>query len=194
MGSPSGFLLLLAGNLAVVRVSECLARGLSTIHLMADGVLQEVPRGVRKALEDAISHIKPPPFKVKPGFIAEVLGEPASKAADTCLDSLLNRGGLIVAESNSDIAAPTRGVLERSSVVLVSGWGRVYLFSGSVWRRAVEASMMGGVPWGVRTGDILSLARPERVFDIKLTTHGALDPEDGGVLAEAVLSMLEERV
>ncbi|GBF09505.1 conserved hypothetical protein [Aeropyrum pernix] len=191
---PAGFLLLLAGNLALVRISECLTRGLSTIHLIVDGILDAAPKGVREAVEEAASRLRPPPFKVKPGFIAEVLGQPASKAADTCLESLLGKEGLVVAESNSDVAAPTLGVLERSRVVLVSGWGRVYLYSGEVWRRAVEASMIGGVPWSVKTGEILELARPERVVDLKLTPHGELDPDDGGALAEAVLTILEKSV
>ncbi|MCE4604462.1 MAG: hypothetical protein F7B20_05810 [Aeropyrum sp.] len=161
---------ILGGRIVLLRITECL-RSISTLHLLIPDSLDGAPEGVVELVSRVAERVKPTPFKTTPSFVADILGEPSSEAADTCLNRLLSTSDVVVVESNSDVAAPTKMSMN-ASVVIVAGWGYAYLYEGDVWKKAVELKMLGGKPWSVKSQEILTLARPTKSFEIPVKTGG----------------------
>lgn len=178
--------LILGGRIVLLRVSECSSqRGFSSLHLLVGSSLVSVPGPIREAVERVSNRLEPRPFNVNPSFASEVLGRPAAEAADTCLSRALSRPRqVLVVESNSDVAAPTPGSLAAAGIVLVAGWGRIYVYGGDRWRKAVEVLQMAGLPWSVKTGEVVDLVSPERVFE------PPFPPGEGGPAVEELVDAI----
>ncbi|MCD6301590.1 MAG: ATPase, partial [Staphylothermus sp.] len=82
--------------------------------------------------------------------------------------SYLKEFNPLIIESFNDAAAPTYGSLMVNTVFIVSP-GKVLIYSGDRYRKAVEVYSYKGDPWSITTSNILDLlGSPMKAYDIPL--------------------------
>ncbi|MEM1934181.1 MAG: hypothetical protein QXN05_00640 [Acidilobaceae archaeon] len=141
---------------ALVRFTRCLGEEIETKHLINLTAYSRTSAGVREILNDLSAFLKPPPEPIAAKELAEVLEKDGSPTADSCLESLSERVEVIVAESNADIAVPTRGLM-RPDLALVVAHNVVAVISGARYAKAVELRMRQEKPWSVLTKEVIGL-------------------------------------
>ncbi len=157
-------------SLAALRVSDC--RG-SRVHLYEPRSLEAAPPSIASLVREALSAARPGPVPVRPGGLMEVVEGPAVEAADSCLRLLLSQAEVVVAESNSDVAAPTPLAARPDLVVAVSP-GRAAVYRGDRWALALQL-VASGRPHAAVTGEVARLVEPLKVVDLPIVG----DPLEG---------------
>lgn len=166
----------LDSRVVLLRVTECTGGSARSIHLLDEDTLSRAPAIMRDLISEALSAITPSPLSVARDGIEKVLSGPAVEAADSCLKPLLSRAEAVVAESNSDVAVPTRLTAEPDLVVVVSR-GVAAVYRGDRWRLALRV-LAPLRPWQLSTRDVVKLLEPAKVVDVPLATaQGTIPPE-----------------
>lgn len=158
----------LDSRIVLLRVTGCTGGSARSVHLLDEDSLSRAPASIRGLISEALEAINPSPLSVSREGIERILGEPAAEAADSCLKPLLSTAEAVVAESNSDVAVPTRSMAEPDLVVVVSR-GVAAVYQGDRWRLALMV-LAPIRPWQLSTRDVVKLLEPMKVLDIPVTT------------------------
>ncbi|MEM1872967.1 MAG: hypothetical protein QXS85_03970 [Acidilobaceae archaeon] len=161
-------------RMALARVTFCTMEAPASRHFFNQAACARTARSVREEVEEAAILLRPMPEHTTPRGLAELFENEGGAAADSCLDAVSEKAEVVVAESNSDIAAPTRRLASPDLVVLVAR-NVAALVNGLRYSKAVELRMRQGKPWTVSTREIASLLAPQRVVELPLKS----DPSEG---------------
>jgi predicted P-loop ATPase/GTPase len=146
-------------QISVVRIST----KSETKHYFIPSNVRRASHPLRRRIERLLKILRPSPIEAEE---AEYLLLTSKSAADECIEELNLRHELVVIESHSNVAAPTAASLN-SELVLVVAPGKLALFHGDEYRRAVGVLTELKEPWRITTEDVLQILKPIDVFDIE---------------------------
>ncbi|MCE4623330.1 MAG: hypothetical protein F7B11_01095 [Caldisphaeraceae archaeon] len=152
-----------SSRLALSRLTLC--RGeVKNLHLINENPLRRTTKNIEYEIYETTTYVENP-VKVDENYLVELLSGGATNEIDTCLNYLEERHEIIVIESNSDVASPTRRCLESDAVILASP-GFAMIIDGNRFRKAVEFLTSNGKPWVIKSGEVVPLTK--HVFSAEL--------------------------
>jgi len=176
--------------LVALRVSGCSGR---RVHLYEARTLDSLPPTLSGALRGVLPRLRPEPAPVKPGGLGGVVESLGVEAADSCLARLLGEADVVVAESNSDVAAPTP-LTARPDLVVAVAPGRAAVYRGDRWSLALQL-LASGRPHAAVVGEVARLVEPLRLVDLPLTGDAleGLPPDSLEPIVEEVKALRARR-
>ncbi len=175
-------------QVVVTRITRCVQGKHYTSHYVVEENLTHTPSIMKKALNKLIDSLNPKPKTVNKEFIEELFKEEVLEGVDACVEGILGRHDLVVVESYNDAAAPTHTSIKVDVVVAV-GPGKIALYDGERYRRAL--SLIGELrnPLATTTSEVLSLIKPIKTVDLKPVTNPKYSKE---AWAEGLLDLILE--
>ncbi len=173
------------------RVTACRGGRAESVHWVNQEALDRVPVGLQAAVVEAAGRLIPRPLRAGDEFASRVLAGAFLEQADSCLAEAAAGHELVIVESQADAAAPTLLSLG-AAVVLVAGYGVVFIVEGDRWAKAVQLLAGATGHAGVPAGDALRLAGHRRVVQLPFLQDPmeGYRPQDLDLLVEAVEAML----
>ncbi|MEB2792942.1 MAG: hypothetical protein G5Z42_06530 [Caldisphaeraceae archaeon] len=152
-----------SSRLALSRLTLC--RGeIKNLHLINEKPLRKTAKSIEYEIYEIVTYAENP-VKVDEDYLVELLSGGATNEIDACLSYLEERHEIVVIESNSDVASPTRRCLESDVVILVSP-GFAMVIDGNRFRKAVEVLTSNGKPWVIKSEEIAPLTK--HIFSVEL--------------------------
>ncbi len=175
-------------QVVIARTTRCLGGEHHTSHYVVEENIAHTPSAMRKALERLINKLNPEPKPVGKEFIEELFKEEVLEGVDACVERILEGYDVVVVESYNDAAAPTYAST-RVDVVVAVGPGKIALYNGERYRRAL--SLVGEVrnPLATTTSEVLSLIKPIKTVDIEPVVNPKYSRE---AWAEGLLDLILE--
>jgi len=127
---------------------------------------------LQKELRELIKNLNPKPVKAEETYVSELLLK-SYTTADTCVEYIAERHDFIVVESYNNAASPTHESLNAKLVVVVTP-GKVAIYDGDSYRKAIQATSEILEPWRTTTEEILSLLKPVRTIELRPGERTAL--------------------
>ena len=152
-----------SSRLALSRLTLC-RENVKNLHLVNENSLRKTTKNMEYEIYEIITYVENP-VKVDENYLVELLSGGATSEMDACLNYLEKRHEIVVIESNSDVASPTRRCLESDAVILTSP-GLAMVIDGNRFKKAVEILTSNGKPWVIKSEEIVPLTK--RVFSIEL--------------------------
>ncbi len=149
----------LPNQISVIRISD-LGK---TMHYYVPSNVERTVAPLKSEIERFLNIVNAKPIEAEE---SEELLLNSRNVADKCLDYLKKRHEFFVIESYNNAAAPTANSLEVDVVAVVAP-GKVAVFSGNDYRRAVLALSSIKEPWRVTTEEVVSLLNPALTVDIE---------------------------
>jgi len=149
----------LPNQISVIRISDLE----KTRHYYIPSNIERTVVSLKNEIERFLNIVNAKPIEAEKSV--ELLLNSRS-IADKCLHYLKKRHEFFVIESYSNAAAPTANSLE-VDVVSVVAPGKVAVFSGNDYKRAVLALSSIREPWRVTTEEVISLLNPALTLDIE---------------------------
>ncbi len=158
----------------VYRISDCK----NTWHYVVSKNLKRMTGVMRKKIEDLLKILQPPPIESEKFILEEILTE-GRNMADECLEYLAEKYDLLVIESFNNASAPTSKSLDVEKVVVVAP-GKLAVYSGRDYKRAMYAISDIRGPWGITVNNLVPLLKPENVIELQPDSRGLcyIDIED----------------
>jgi len=158
----------------VYRISDCE----DTRHYVVSGNLKRLSTVMRKKIENLLEFLQPPPIE-SGKFVLEEILTGGRTIADECVEYLAEKYDVLVIESFNNASAPTSRSLDVEKVVVVAP-GKLAVYSGRDYRRAMYAISDIRAPWRITVDNLVSLLKPENVMELQPDSRGIcyIDIED----------------
>ncbi len=150
----------------VYRISDCE----KTEHYVIHKNLGRVTAVMRKEIDNLLEFLDPPPIEPEKFVLDRVLTE-GRKIADECVGYLAKKYELLLIESFNNTSAPTLRSLDADKVVVVAP-GKLAVYRGKDYRRALYAISNMRDPWRITVGNIVNLIHPESVVELRPDADG----------------------
>ncbi|MCE4602914.1 MAG: hypothetical protein F7B18_07015 [Desulfurococcales archaeon] len=147
----------LARRIGLARATFCRGRNVHSVHLFNPDALRRAPKSLEKEVMEVAGSLMPIPLRAGDEAMENILAGQYVDEVDQCLFRVSGMSDVVVVESNSNIAAPTRATARPDLVVAVSP-GTAYLVDGDRFSKAIELVALAGKPWSVDSGEALALA------------------------------------
>ncbi len=177
----------LARRIALARATFCRGDNVYSVHLFNPDALRRAPRSLEREVMEVAGALVPLPLRAGDEAMENILAGHYVDEVDQCLERVRGMAEVVVVESNSSIAAPTRATARPDLVVAVSP-GAAYLADGERFSKAVELVSLAGKPWSVDAGEALALAGHTGSISLPLLE----DPVEG--YGPDILAPIIERV
>ena len=158
----------------IARITECSEGAISTRHYVIEENLERTPNVLKNKLIELIRKLEPKPRIIGREDVEENLFSYNSiEGIDSCVKRIMSSYDMVVIESYNDAAAPTPSSIEVDVVVAVAP-GKIALYPGDKYRRALN--LVGEIrnPLATTTSDILGLIKPIKAID----THPVVNPKE----------------
>jgi len=174
----------------IARITSCRGGEPISAYLYNTGHARRTHPSLRTLAEKLLENSEH--VEAEAGVIEEILGYEAAINADTCLEQIMKNHENMVIESYNDAAAPTSLSLQAEAALIVAP-GRVALYRGDRYAKAVNVVRGMRNPWQVVCSSIVDLVKPEK----HLRTTPLLEPYEGPwpwaeKLLDAILSLVGE--
>ena len=147
-------------NIALMRITLCSKPGgISVVHYVCDEVLEKAPPTVANAIRELASKLRPKPKLISLELAKRLLWEEAGPYADKCIKLLIDECEDLIVESFNNAATPTPSSLETDYVLAVAP-GRIDVFEGSEYRKAVEVLATLGMWTSLTVGEVSRYIKP----------------------------------
>lgn len=134
-----------------------------TKHYFVPANIRKATKPLREEVELLLQTLKPEPIDAEG---VEKLLFNSRNLADECLEEVNLNHDLVVVESYSNVASPTTKSLY-SDLILVVAPGKVAIFEGEEYRKALTVVAEIKEPWHITTEDVLPLLNPIDTVDIR---------------------------
>ena len=172
-------------QVTVIRVTKCSEEKHYTSHYMVEENIAHTPSAMKDMLYKLVGVLKPKPENVGKSFVEELFREDTISGIDECVRNVMMNYDLVVVESYNDAAAPTLSSTNVDVVVAV-GPGKIALYNGERYRRAL--SLVGEIrnPLATTTSEVLSLVKPAKTINARpvVDPKHAREPWAEGLLDE----------
>ncbi len=141
------------------RLTNCKYSKPESVHILVKDNLLNTTPVLRQFIRQTLEHIRPQPVVISRGELVPILVDEAPVAADTCIDFLEKKYEALVIESYNNVSTPTMGSLNATIVAVVAP-GRINLYRGEDYRRAINFFSPWRKTGSLLVGDIVKLIKP----------------------------------
>lgn len=161
-------------QVVVARITECSEDTISTRHYVIEENIERTPSILKNKLTELIRKLDPRPGIISKEDIEEKLfSHDSIEGIDSCVKKITSSYDVVVIESYNDAAAPTPSSIKVDVVVAVAP-GKIALYPGDKYRKALN--LVGEIrnPLATTTSDILGLIKPIKAID----TYPIVNPKE----------------
>lgn len=120
---------------------------------------------LQREAKKLIRSLKPKPVRVEETFLNDLLVR-SYTIADSCVEYIAERHDFVVLESYNNAASPTHKSLNAKAVVVATP-GKLAVYDGDSYRKAIMAASEILEPWRTTTEEILPLIKPVRTLELR---------------------------
>ena len=137
-----------------------------TKHMMVSTNISKLTDTLKNILSDLIDKLDPKPINIDYRDLDNIILN-ANTIADECLKYITDRHEFNVIESYSDAAMPTRQALTNVDVIVAVAPGKIAIYEGELYKKALIAISSVKEPWLTKTEEVLPLLNPVKTFNTK---------------------------
>lgn len=142
----------------LARITGCIGGAPVTAYLYSRSHARRTHTALRRMVEEILRGKQY--VEADPLVIEEALSHEALINADSCLEKMFGKHESLVVESYNDAAAPTSLSLQVDAVLVVAP-GRIALYKGERYAKAVHVIRGSRNPWQIVTQTVVDLLKPE---------------------------------
>ncbi len=156
----------LLDQVVCMRVTGIGAEGVKeTRHFYVPSNIQKLPHTLKNEIKRLLDSLQPEAVEVTQEQVENILLN-SYRLADDCLKYVTEKHRIVVVESYSNAAAPTQSALKATVVIAVAP-GKVAIYDGKLYRKALMAISDIKEPWLTTTDEVIRLLKPVLTLELK---------------------------